>query len=240
MANFQISLVDPNTGQPDITVANDILAIQDHSNYDESVPEAGHARADFKDFYKLIIGLPNGDEHRFSSLGDGDEIIDTPDAGDPQVDYSYPSGDGIYWVYVYSVPTYNPAASYDIATNPYIYYGGKLWRVLINSTGVTPVEGANYTEVTLNQLSSKYRIAQRLVIYNDGKRTWARRLYNANAVNNRVGDNWEKLLADPEFRDSVRLFISITSIPVLMAADDWAGVDKNINQLKQISSKYEV
>lgn len=240
MANFQVSLTDPATGDVDISIANDILSVVDHSNYGESVPEAGHERSDFSDFYKVIIGLPDGGEYVFSSLGDGDEAIDPPDDGDPEVDYAYTTGDGQYWIKVYVVPTYNSGASYLIATTPYVYYDGKIWRVKINSSGVTPVEGANYTEITdIDDLPSKYRLAQRIVVYQQGKRTWARRLYNANVVNNRIGENWEQLLRDPEFIDSVRLSISIASIPVLMAADMWDKVDTNINQLKQISSKYE-
>ena len=242
MANFALSLINPETSKPDITVANDIMTIVDHSNYGESVPEAGHARANFTDFYRLKIDLPTGDSFLYSTLiGDGDELIDPPSDGDPEVAYPYTTGDGQYWITIYTVPTYSAGASYLYTTTPYVYYDGKVWRILQDVSGTTPIEGDYYAEVTdWELLPDKYRLAQRVVVYNQAKRTWARRVYNANAVNERIGDNWEKLLKDPEFIDAMRLDLSIRAIPILMAASQWNKVDSNINSMKQISSKYEV
>lgn len=242
MANFQITLVDPVTGLPDITVENGVISIVDHSNYGDAVPEAGHARANFTDYYKVKFVLPNGLSYLYSSKypTDGDVLISTPSAGDPTVDYTYTTGDGQYWIYVYSVPTYAAGASYLFSTTPYVWYADKLWQCLQNSTGSTPTENANWHEVTLDELPAKYRIAQRTVIVSDAKRHYARRIYNANVINNRIGENWEQLLKDPEYIDACRYFVSINSVPVLMAADDWSKVDTNINFMKQLSAKYEV
>jgi len=241
MANFALSLIDPATGKPDITVANDIMTIVDHSNYDEAVPEAGHARVNFTDFYRIRIESPSGDSFLYSTLiGDGDALVDPPSDGDPEVSYPYTTGDGQYWIYVYSVPTYSAGASYLFTTNPYIYYGGIIWKILQDVNATTPEEGVHYTEITdWDLLPAKYRVSQRMVVYNQAKRTWARRVYNANAVNERIGENWEQLLKDPEFIDAVRLDLSIKAIPVLMAANLWDKVDININSMKQIASKYE-
>lgn len=241
MANFQISLVNPITSLPDITVENNTISVVDHSNYGEAVPEAGHARVNFANFYKMKFVYPNGQSYLYSSIGDGDAVISTPSSGDPSVDHPYNTGDGQYWLYVYTVPTYSGAAAYLVATTPYVWYNSTIWQCLQNSTGSTPVEGAYWHAITdIDTLPGKYRIAQRAVIYSDAKRTYARRIYNANAINNRIGENWEQLLRDPEFIDATRLFISINSIPVLMAASRWAEVDTNINFTKQIAAKYEV
>ena len=105
MANFNISLIDPSTGSVDIAVSSGVLSVTDHSNYDTNT-EAGHARSDFSDFYKVLITLPSGNTFLYSSLGDGQESVSAPSAGDPSVDYIYPSGDGQYWVTVYTLPTY--------------------------------------------------------------------------------------------------------------------------------------
>lgn len=242
MANFQISLVDPITGLPDITVENGVISIVDHSNYGDAVPEAGHARANFTDYYRVKIGLPNGLSYMYSSNypTDGDILISTPSVGNPTVDYTYATGDGQYWIYVYAVPTFSAGAPYLFSTTPHVWYANKLWKCLQNSTGEVPTENAYWHEVTMDELPAKYRLAQRSVIVSDAKRTYARRIYNANVVNNRIGENWEQLLRDPEFIAALRFFVSINSIPVLMAAEDWAKVDVNINFMKQLSSNYEV
>lgn len=242
MANFALSLIDPITGIADISIASGIITIVDRSNYDDGSPEAGHARSNFSSFYKLKLTLPNLTEYLYSSISDGDEVIATPSAGgagDPHVHYTYLTGDGQYWVTIYTVPTYSAGAAYLITTTPYVYYNSIIWRALQNSTGQTPAETAYWTEVTdIETLPAKYRLAQRIVVYAEMKRCYARRVYNANVVNNKIGENYEKLLKDPEFIDAVRLFIAINSIPVLMAADDFTSVDTNINFGKQISSKY--
>jgi len=242
MASFAISLINSVTSVADISIANGIITIVDHSNYDDSSPEVGHSRSNFSSFYKLKITLPDLTDYLYSSIGDGDAVIAAPSAGstgDPHVHYTYSNGDGQYWVTIYSVPTYSSIAAYLIANTPYVYYNAKIWKALQNSTGNTPVEGAYWTEVTdIELLPTKYRLAQRIVVYSEAKRCYARRIYNANAVNNKIGANWEKLLKDPEFIDAIKLFISINSIPVLMAADRWTDVDTNINLCKQIASKY--
>jgi hypothetical protein len=242
MANFATSLINPVTGVADISISNGVISIIDRSNYDDSSPEAGHSRSNFSSFYKLKITLPDLTEYLYSTLGDGEGIIAAPStgsSGDPHVDYTYSTGDGQYWVTIYTVPTYSAIAAYLYSTTPYVYYGSTIWKALQNSTGVTPTEGAYWTAITdIDLLPSKYRLAQRIVVYSEAKRCYARRIYNANVVNNKIGENWEKLLKDSEFIDAIRLFVSINSIPVLMAADRFTEVDVNINFCKQIASKY--
>ena len=119
MANFQISITDPTTLQVAITDSNDILTIVDHSNYDDSSAEAGHEQADFSDFRKIKIVQPNGAEYLLSSEypTDGDITLAVP-AGQTlplSTSYSYTTGDGTYWIYLYSVPTYNSGVSYLFA-----------------------------------------------------------------------------------------------------------------------------
>jgi hypothetical protein len=242
MATFQVSLIDPITGVADISVASGVITISDNSNYDDVSPEAGHVRANFSTFYKVRIIEPTLAEYLFSSIGDGDAVVATPSAGGagtPTVNYTYAAGDGQYWIYIYTIPTYSAIAAYLLSTTPYVYYNSIIWRLLQNATGQTPSEGAYWTALTdLEALPAKYRLAQRIVVYTEAKRCYARRIYNANAVNNLIGANWEKLLNDPEYIDATRLFVAINSIPVLMAADRWTEVDTTINFCKQTASKY--
>jgi len=240
MADFALSLINPTTGVEDITVASDILSIVDHSNYDTNA-EAGHARSDFSDFFKILITLPDADSVLYSSIGDGDEVVTTPSAGDPEIDYPYSSGDGQYLITVYSVPTYNAAAPYLLETAPYVYYNTSIWQLIQDATSQEPAENAYWTEVAdIDLLPAKYRVAQKIAIYADEKKYWARKIYQANCVNNKIGDNWEKLLRDPDFIAAVELFIGINSIPVLMAIGRYDEVDITINRGKQICSAGEV
>ena len=244
MSVFNVSIINPVTGLSDASTSNGILTIVDHSNYDEVTPEAGHARSDFSDFYKLKIVLPTDVEYLYSSVGDGDEDIITPSegaAGDPHVHYTYPAGDGVYWLIIYTVPTYNAGVSYLFSTAPYVWYNSKFWQCLQNSTGQTPAEGAYWHEITdIDDLTTKYRLAERIVIYAEAKRTYARRVYNANVLNKKIGENWEKLLKDADFIDAMRLFLAINAIPIEMAADDWTGVSTSVNFTKDVASKYEI
>jgi hypothetical protein len=243
MSNFQISLTDPVTELPDITIASGKLSIQDHSNY-STCDEEGHLEADFADFYKMLITLPSGDEYLYSSIGDGDESIDTPDDGDPEVDYIYPGGDGQYFVTIYALPTYNSGADYVYSTsNPvYVYSGTKIYKNIQTGTDKTPATDPTYwTEVTdIELLPSKYRLQQRIVIYAGVKAYYARKMYNTCILNGIVGENFEKLLRDPDFITSVRLFISINSIPILLASGRYDEIDTVINFMKQIESTGEV
>jgi hypothetical protein len=242
MASFQVTLVNPATDQPDITISSGVVTIQDHSNYGESVPEAGHTRADFKDFYKVLITLPTGAEYLFSSLGDGDEIASTPSLGDPEVDYTYLNGDGQYFVTIYTLPTYDPSAAYVITTTPYVYYATKVYQCIQSGTGQQPdTSTAYWTEVTdMDLLPSKYRVEQRTVIYVDAKKFFARKIYTACVVNGKVGDNWEKVIRDPDAILAIEALLDISAIPVMLEASRFTEIDTVINHLKQLASVGEV
>jgi hypothetical protein len=243
MANFLLSITDPVTGEPDVVVSSGVLSVEDHANY-TTTTEVGHAAANFTGFYKMKITLPNGDDYLYSSIGDGDAVITTPSAGAPSIDYTYSTGDGQYFITVYTLPTYGASVAYVYSTsNPvYVYKGTKIYKNIQTGTGQDPATATAYwTEVTdIDLLPSKYRLEQRIVIYSDIKRSYARRIYNSNVVNQLIGDNWEKLFKDPEFIVAVQLFISINSIPVLLAAARYSEIDTTINFAKTISAKYEV
>jgi len=241
MPNFAISITDPVTSLPDITVSSGVLSIQDHSNYSTS-DEVGHLKADFATFYKILITLPSGDTYLYSSIAGGDASITTPSVTDPSVDFTYPGGDGSYFVTLYAIPNYGAGVSYVYSTsNPvYVYSGSKIYKNIQSGTG--QIASASYwTEVTdIELLPAKYRLNQRVIIYSDSKAYYARKIYNACVVNGLVGENWEKLLKDPDFITSVRMFIGINAIPVLLASSKFTEIDTTINFLKQIGSTGEV
>lgn len=253
MANFQVSITNPSTGKVDITDSDDVLTIVDHSNYGDSSPEAGHSQSDFSDFRKLKIILPTGVEYLFSSFysigeGDADLIVPAGELLPLSTNYAYTSGDGIYWIYLYALPTYNATASYITDTNPYVYYNGKIYKCIQNGSGNTPDSSPAYWEEICDYndmdsmdslLPSKYRLAQRITLTSDMKEVWARRLYNANCINLVPGKTFDDLKKNEEWMDAIKLLMIMDSIPIMMRVDDWVEVENLVNFAKQIKRKYE-
>jgi hypothetical protein len=246
MPNFAVTLTDPVTALPDITVAAGVLAIHDNSNYATS-SEVGHLQANFDAYYKIKITNPAGTEYVFSALtGDltADAVLSKPSVTIPTgTNYTYQGGDGRYLIAVIAVPTWSSGSSYLLTNTPFVYHSGVLYEC-IHDTGASvtaPAADATNWRVLSDEddLPAKYRCALDSVIYGDAKKCYARRIYNVVVANNRIGDNFEKLLSDPEFMDAVRLFIAINALPVLMAADRWSEADLTINFTKLIAAKHE-
>lgn len=246
MALFAVSLTDPVTALPDITVTAGTLSIHDNSNYAAST-EVGHLQANFDAYYKIKITNPAGTDYIFSALpGDteADAVLSKPSITIPTgTNWNYDGGDGQYLIAVIAVPTWTSGTSYLLTNAPFVYHLGVLYEC-IHDTGASvtaPASDATNWRILADEddLPAKYRCALRSVIYGDAKKCYARRIYNVVVANNRIGDNFEKLLVDPEFMDAVRLFIAINALPVLMAADRWSEADLTINFTKLIAAKHE-
>lgn len=247
MANFAATLIDPITTLTDVTVVDGVLTIHDNSNYATST-EVGHLQADFDDFYKIKIINPAGTEYLFSAItGDttADAVLAKPSVTIPTgTAYTYSGGDGQYWIILYAVPTWSSGTSYLLINTPFVYYLGVLYECIHDTGASVTLPAADTTNWQVlsdeDDLPVKYRIALQTVIYEQAKKIYSRTIYNVTVANNRIGDNFEKLLADPEFMVAVRLFIAINSLPVLMASARWSEVDLCINLTKDLCSKYEI
>ncbi len=244
MANFQISITNPTTSLVDISDSNDILTMVDHSNYDDSSPEAGHNQADFDAFRKLRITLPTGTVYLFSSEypTDGDETLEVPSGSALPMStaYAYTTGDGKYIIELFALPTWGVGYAYLVGTAPYVVHLGIIYKCLQDSTGDTPATSPTFWEIvaSLDSLTSKYQLEQNITVTSDMKELWARLVYMVNCVNNKVGCQYEELLRDPMFFDAIRLCLAQDSIPVLMKVDAWDEVDSNVNFSKQVALKY--
>jgi len=244
MANFQISITNPTTGLSDITDSNDILTIVDHSNYDEGSPEAGHSQTDFDAFRKLRITLPSGTTYLFSSEYplDGDITLAVPNGAilPMSTSYSYTTGDGKYIIELFALPTWGGGYSYEVSTAPYVVHLGVIYKCLRDTVGDTPATSPEDWEVvsSMDSLTTKYQLTKNVTITSDMAETWARLVYNANCVNNKIGCKFEELLRDPQWVDAVRLCLAQEAVPVLMKVDAWTEVATNINFGKIITDKY--
>lgn len=244
MANFQISITNPTTLLADISDSNDVLTIVDHSNYDDASAEAGHDQADFDAFRKMRITLPTGTEYLLSSEypTDGDITLAVPNGSALPMStaYAYTSGDGKYIIELFALPTWGVGYAYLVGTAPYVVHSGIIYKCLQDSTGDTPASQPTYWEVVadMDDLSSKYLLTQNITITSDMKEVWARLVYMANCVNNKVGCQYEELFNDPMYIDAVRLCLTQDSIPVLMKVDAWTEIESNVSFSKEITSKY--
>jgi photosystem II stability/assembly factor-like uncharacterized protein len=105
MPQFAVSL--RSSGAVDISTSAGVMTVNDNSNYIASTEE-GHYRADFSSYKKITITTPSYGTYTYSTTGDGDESILTPDnylVTPIPTTYNY-SGDGVYEVNLKAVPTW--------------------------------------------------------------------------------------------------------------------------------------
>lgn len=162
--DFLASLRD-SLGNLGIAIQSGTLSITDYSNYDTST-EAGHEQADFTLFRKISVTNPAGTEYLFSTLGDGDQLIDVPSVITPPDSVSYTYGDdGVYTVVLYVVPTWKSLSSGTYsASDDYVYYGGKFYKCILDATTQAVTNTTYWTEVLITDLSVKYQVEEKYVI----------------------------------------------------------------------------
>ncbi len=235
MPNFQISITDPITGLPSISSNGSATTIKDYSNYTTNT-EVGHTQAFFNAFRKVKFINPDGTSHLFSTLGDGDELtISAAGSVLPLQDvYDYLQGDGVYTVNLYTLPTWGGFVPYMVATVPYVYYNGVIYKCLLNNTGFTPNTNPLKWEVItdIDLLPAKYRISQKYAVKCDMLVCFANKVKAANCVT--IGCNWALLPKDKNYSDAVQLDMIIQSIPYLVDNGNWSDVVNAINLSKQI------
>ena len=235
MANFLATLVNPATTLVSVSVANSVMSIVDYSNYSDGT-ESGHTQNDFSYFRKIKINQPDGTNYLLSSLGDGDAVCVAPKSQTlPLTDtYTYATGDGVYEIILYTLPTYNNSATYG-ATH-YIYYptNQKVYKAKGATTGNIPTNTTYWTEITdLNTLSSKYLYSCKVAIVCAIKTCLAQKIsdYNCNFCNpcdeRTFTSSVEKIKID-------KLKMALFSIEVLAENEYWDEVTNIINFGKQI------
>lgn len=159
---FDATLFDVGTSLPAITLTGDVFTIQDLSNY-TTASEAGHAEANFTNFFKLIITSPSNSIFTFSALGDGDQTIAVPSTGTHSFNFTRTELDGIYSFQLLTVPTWNTSDQYEL--DDYLWNTSettpKLYRSKTTNTNKQPDTNPSDWELrTEAQLSSKYTDTQ--------------------------------------------------------------------------------
>ena len=160
MAEFQASLRN-GSGVVQITVSSGCASVSiiDKSNYDVGGIEAGHARADFTVYRKVVITHQGGTKYTLSSMGDGDAAISPASAGIGTDTFTATlgSGDGVYSVQLYTIPTYQGGDQYEVGD--IVISSSKFYKAKKTTTGNTPTPGgdSNWEEIVeITGFTSKY------------------------------------------------------------------------------------
>jgi len=229
MANFVVSLLDSN-GDVDITANGSTITIKDHSNYDEAVPEAGHAQTDFSLFRKVKIVNPDNTVYLYSSIGDGDES--TPVANGSSLPITtintYSTGDGVYEAVLYTLPTWKTATAYSSST--YVYSStGIIYKSLTSSNTAVLTDTNSWSVVTdIDTISTKYRYYVKFAVDCDIKDCWAQAVLDANCDSENNGCR-NDLCYNSHFIKAARLDLVRESIDTLVGKGAWDEVTNAIN-----------
>jgi hypothetical protein len=234
MSNFAVSILDGTT--IDIAVSSGLAVIIDHSNYDTNT-EAGHTQALFSDYKKITVITPSGTEYLFSTLGDGDAIINTPSAETLPIATNYVTdGDGVYTMYLEAVPTWNSGIAYNTSTSPYVYYNTKLYKSILTGTNQNPATATTYwEEVDADDLPVKYRLEQKFAVYCGLIICYQNMTYDAICAINTMTCTTD-LCKSAKFMNTLKLLMFLEHIEVLVDNSEWTQVQNIINAGSAICS----
>lgn len=232
MADFQISLLDTNNSVA-LTASSGTLTIGDYSNYFTST-ESGHTDTEFSNYKKITVTEPDGTTYTYSTLGDGDELINPPStyvSSPINNTYSY-TDDGLYTVKIEAVPTWGAAFTYQ--QYDCTYYDGSLYQASQTTTNNVPDVSTTYwTLITSDELSDKYRIFEWTPILDEGRECWADKIYIANLALNAKCEVAE-ICIDQDFRKAIRLDNLIQGIEVVNNLRDWSQVEDLLTEFTNI------
>jgi hypothetical protein len=236
--SFGVSIFDNN--EYHVTSDGNRITVIDHSNYDTNT-ESGHLQADFE-FKKIVFINPDNTEYVFSTQGDGDEMLSSPSVSVLPITtyYNYTTGDGVYTLIMYTVPTWRADANYTTLGQHHVIHNGVIYKCIVNNTNSEPTVGnASWVIVDdIDNLPSKYRLYYRFAVYCGIVYCYLNKVYSALCAVDRLNCG-EDLCKSKVFMDAVKLGILIDNIIILASDEDWTGAAHAINLATQICCCYE-
>jgi len=219
------------------TVATPWIAGVDDTSIFE-IGEPGHLKEYFVDFRKVNIVCPDSTEYLFSSIADGDATtLPAATATLPITDtYAYTTGDGVYNITLYTLPTWDATIAYYFIRNVYVYYLTVMYKLLKNDTGTTPGTDATVWEVvsSIDDLPAKYRQNVRFAITCDITSCYRNFVLTADARLKCTMCNKEIWMRDTDVQKSMQLFMIIEAVPTLMYMGLYDDAQTTINKGKQL------
>lgn len=234
MANFGLSFIDPLTGLPDITANGSTITIVDNSNYSTNT-ESGHLQADFSEFYKIKIVCPDNSEYLFSSLGDGDASLTVPSGSVLPITtvYPYTTGDGVYTITMYAVPSFSKIALYNAGLD-YVYLSGIIYKSLTGVNSNPPTNPLHWQVITdIETLPTKYRLTQNIAVTCAAQSCYASAVANAMCAIEGLACNSD-LCSNASFIKAAQLMMIIDNITILANQQNWVAVAHLINFAKSL------
>lgn len=234
MAIFGVSISYNN--KIDVSTDGQVMLINDRSNYSAST-ELGNLQTNFTLFRKYKIVNPDGSIYWLSSIGDGNASI-LPASGMtlPITDtYTYSTGDGVYDITLYSIPTYDNTVAYSLTDLQCVFYNGGIYKLLAGGAGNQPdISPIFWESIDLTEVLSKYIATGKIVTTCNLQKCYAALVEKANCVKHSIGCNFEKVFDDKSIADYEMLGLTLDAIPQLVQKGYWTKVTDEINFGKQI------
>lgn len=238
MPDYAISINNAGTGflSIDINDGCDTLTVTDEGNYVLS-DESGHLQADFTDFRQFIITKPDGTTFTFDAEGNGDALVSTASSGNHTINYSLIESDkdGVWDVQIYSVPTYNNAATYE--NTDMVWFATKLYKSLTNAnTGNQPdTSPTEWSVITIADLSVKYCVQKKVALTCvELLDCYERKNHDAACVIDQDFCNPDLLCKNPELIDAIQLRMLLDAIGFSGRNQQWQNVERDTNNAKKI------
>lgn len=241
MATFQASLVNAGTGLVSITIGTGCtsISITDESNYDSTDVSSGHERANFNKYRKVVVEYTDGSKYTLSSIGDGDAAIDPASTSNDTFTAQLNSGDGVYKVTLYTVPSWGSSPTYILGDIVVKGGGGipyKFYKSLQNAnTNKDPaVETDWWEEITeITGFTSKYYNIQRIAVICALNCCIEEALHSAFCVIEDVECCEDDLCKNDKFMNAVKLMVVKQAIETSAENNMWLNAEKQF----QLASK---
>lgn len=202
------------------------------------VGEPGHLKSYFTSYRKVSISCPGSVDYLFSSIGDGDATtLPGATAFLPITDtHSYTTGDGLYTITLYTLPTWGALVPYLSIRNVYVYYSGVIYHLLTDDTGTTPGTDATVWEVItdIDALPARYRQSVRYAVLCDITACYRNFVLLADQRNKCTVCNNEIWMRNADVQKAFKLKMVIDAVPMLMYQELYDDVTNTVNLGKQL------
>ena len=202
------------------------------------IGEPGHLKSYFTDFRKILINCPDSIDYLLSSLGDGDATtVPAATASLPISDtYSYTTGDGLYTITLYTLPTWDAAVAYLSIRNVYVYYSGSVYHLLTDDTATTPGTDATVWELIsdIDDLPSRYRQQVRYAVLCDITSCYRNGVISADQKVKCTVCNNEVWMRNSNVQRVMKLWMVLQAVPVLMYQGLYDEVIDTINMGRKL------
>ncbi len=236
MPSFQVSITNTNGDVAASGVAQ-VCTLVDYSNYDTS-DEVGHLQAAFSDYKKITLTSTYGGYSyvMFTSSGSGIDAVITDPASEAAfpVTHSPPyEVDDVHNVVLIAVPTWDSGVAYVVNDGHHVFRSDKLYICIQNGTNQDPAtETAYWTEVTDDDLPSKYRLSQSFKIDYDITEAYVLQVQLANDATKALYRS--DLVEDPNFQAASKLWTMLEGMDTDAGLSQWGRVNDTITKAKEL------